>query len=197
MRVFLKLNFNVPQEYYFNGYVNNTKSVNVDLSVNELNENSKVLTSSGYETINGRQTLKEGINHPFNIFSFQLGFKHSNSDFWTIRLGVDNIINSDKFKLNFRGQKLFFSGELILKTSIKDKCFNDLLLNLNKTFIDECSVVKVINQSWKGKQSYRFTYTGGDWNKDNEIKKNIIENTNNPSRIIGLEHSKSLRKSWN
>jgi len=194
MRVFLKLNFNVPQEYYFNGYVNNTKSVNVDLSVNELNENSKVLTSSGYETINGRQTLKEGINHPFNIFSFQLGFKHSNSDFWTIRLGG---INSDKFKLNLEGSKIVFSGELILKTSIKDKCFNDLLLNLNKTFIDECSVVKVINQSWKGKQSYRFTYTGGDWNKDNEIKKNIIENTNNPSRIIGLEHSKSLRKSWN
>ena len=197
MRIFLKLNFNVPQEYYFNGYVNNTKSVNVDLSVNELNENSKVLTSSGYETINGRQTLKEGINHPFNIFSFQLGFKHSNSDFWTIRLGVVNIINSDKFKLNLEGSKIVFSGELILKTSIKDKCFNDLLLNLNKTFIDECSVVKVINQSWKGKQSYRFTYTGGDWNKDNEIKKNIIENTNNPSRIIGLEHSKSLRKSWN
>ncbi|MDG1793789.1 MAG: hypothetical protein P8H44_04460 [Flavobacteriaceae bacterium] len=177
--------------------MNNTKSVNVDLSVNELNENSKVLTTSGYETINGRQTLKEGINHPFNIFSFQLGFKHSNSDFWTIRLGVDNIINSDKFKLNLEGSKIVFSGELILKTSIKDKCFNDLLLNLNKTFIDECSVVKVINQSWKGKQSYRFTYTGGDWNKDNEIKKNIIENTNNPSRIIGLEHSKSLRKSWN
>ena len=197
MRVFLKLNFNVPQEYYFNGYVNNTKSVNVDLSVNELNENSKVLTTSGYETINGRQTLKEGINHPFNIFSFQLGFKHSNSDFWTIRLGVDNIINSDKFKLNLEGSKIVFSGELILKTSIKDKCFNDLLLNLNKTFIDECSVVKVINQSWKGKQSYRFTNTGGDWNKNNEIKKNIIENTNNPSRIIGLEHSKSLRKSWN
>lgn len=57
MRVFLKLNFNVPQEYYFNGYVNNTKSEDVDLSLNELNENSKVLTTSGYETINGRQTL--------------------------------------------------------------------------------------------------------------------------------------------
>jgi len=68
MRVFLKLNFNVPQEYYFNGYVNNTKSEDVDLSLNELNENSKVLTTSGYKTINGRQTLKEGINHPFNLF---------------------------------------------------------------------------------------------------------------------------------
>ena len=39
MRVFLKLKFNVPQEYYFNGYVNNSKSEDVDLSLNELNEN--------------------------------------------------------------------------------------------------------------------------------------------------------------
>ena len=38
MRVYLKLNFNVPQEYYFNGYVNNTKSEDVDLSLNELVE---------------------------------------------------------------------------------------------------------------------------------------------------------------
>jgi hypothetical protein len=196
MRVFLKLNFNVPQEYYFNGYVNNTKSEDVDLSLNELNENSKVLTTSGYETINGRQTLKEGINHPFNLFFFQLGFKHSSSDFWTIRLGVDNIINSDKFKVDLEGSKIIFSGELILKTSVKDKCFDDLILNINKTFIDECSVVKVIDQSSKGKQSYRFTYTGGDWNKDQEIKQNIIENTNNPSRIIAIEYAKSLKKSW-
>jgi len=196
MRVFLKLNFNVPQEYYFNGYVNNTKSEDVDLSLNELNENSKVLTTSGYEIINGRQTLKEGINHPFNLFFFQLGFKHSSSDFWTIRFGVDNIINSDKFKVDLEGSKIIFSGELILKTSVKDKCFDDLILNINKTFIDECSVVKVIDQSWKGKQSYRFTYTGGDWNKDQEIKKNIIENTNNTSRIIAVEYAKSLKKSW-
>jgi len=196
MRVFLKLNFNVPQEYYFNGYVNNTKSEDVDLSLNKLNENSKVLTTSGYEIINGRQTLKEGINHPFNLFFFQLGFKHSSSDFWTFRFVVDNIINSDKFKLDLEGSKIIFSGELILKTSVKDKCFDDLILNINKTFIDECSVVKVIDQSWKGKQSYRFTYTGGDWNKDQEIKKNIIENTNNTSRIIAVEYAKSLKKSW-
>lgn len=58
----------------FNGYVNNTKSEDVDLSLNELNENSKVLTTSGYETINGRQTLKEGINHPFNFFFFSTRF---------------------------------------------------------------------------------------------------------------------------
>lgn len=111
-------------------------------------------------------------------------------------MGVDNIINSDKFKVDLEGSKIIFSGELILKTSVKDKCFDDLILNINKTFIDECSVVKVIDQSWKGKQSYRFTYTGGDWNKDQEIKQNIIENTNNPSRIIAIEYAKSLKKSW-
>ncbi len=196
MKVYLKLNFNVPQEYYFNGYVNNTKSEDVDLSVKELNENSKVLTSSGYETINGFQTLKEGINHPFNLFFFQLGFKHSSSDFWAISLGVDNIVNSDKFKVDLEGSKIVFSGELILKKSIKDKCLNDLILNINRTFIDECSLVKVIDQSWNGKKSYRFTYTGGDWNKDQEIIKNITENTNNPSRIIEVEYAKSLKKSW-
>ena len=54
----------------------------------------------------------------------------------------------------------------------------------------------MIDQSWNGKQSYRFTYTGGDWNKDQEIKQNIIENTNNPSRIIAVEYAKSLKKSW-
>jgi len=54
----------------------------------------------------------------------------------------------------------------------------------------------VIDQSSKGRQSYRFTYTGGDWSKDQEIKKNITENTNNPSRIIEVEYAKSLKKSW-
>ena len=83
-----------------------------------------------------------------------------------------------------------------MKKSIKDKCLNDLILNINRTFIDECSLVKVIDQSWNGKKSYRFTYTGGDWNKDQEIKKNITENTNNPSRIIEVEYAKSLKKSW-
>ena len=106
-------------------------------------------------------------------------------------MGVDNIVNSDKFKVDLEGSKIVFSGELILKKSIKDKCFNDLLLNINRTFIDECSVVKVIDQSWNGKKSYRFTFTGGDWNKDQEIKKNITENTNNPSRIIEVEYAKS------
>lgn len=196
MRIFLKFNFNAPQEYYFNGYVNNTKSADINLSLNELNEKQKVLTTSGYETINGIQTLKNEINHPFNLFSFQFGFKNSNSDFWTIRLGVDNIIKSDKFKLNLKGSKIIFSGELILKTSLKDKCFNDLILNLNRTFIDECSVVKVLNQSWNGKKSYRFTYTGGDWSEDQEIRKNIVKDTNNLTRKIKVEYSKSLKKSW-
>ena len=38
MQVFLKLNFEEPQEYFFNGFVNNEESNDIDLSVKELNE---------------------------------------------------------------------------------------------------------------------------------------------------------------
>ena len=96
----------------------------------------------------------------------------------------------------FASQAGFSKGAGKALTAVKDKGFDDLILNINKTFIDECSVVKVIDQSSKGRQSYRFTYTGGDWSKDQEIKKNITENTNNPSRIIEVEYAKSLKKSW-
>ncbi|MDC0117998.1 hypothetical protein OAI10_01145 [bacterium] len=77
MKVFLKLNFEEPQEYFFNGYVNNEESNDIDLSVKELNENPTIILDSGYETINGMQTLKEGVTHPFNLFSF--GFKSTNT----------------------------------------------------------------------------------------------------------------------
>lgn len=75
MKVFLKLNFEEPQEYFFNGYINNEESNDIDISVKELNENPTIILDSGYETINGMQTLKEGVTHPFNLFSFDFGFK--------------------------------------------------------------------------------------------------------------------------
>ena len=55
MKVFLKLNFEDPQEYFFNGYVNNEESNDIDISVKELNENPTIILDSGYETINGKR----------------------------------------------------------------------------------------------------------------------------------------------
>ena len=79
MRVFLKLTFEEPQEYFFNGYVNNEESNDIDLSVKEVNENPIIILDSGYETINGMETLKEGEDLSFQIthlfketFQFQI-----------------------------------------------------------------------------------------------------------------------------
>ena len=43
MQVFLKLNFEEPQEYFFNGFVNNEESNDIESSVKELNENPTVI----------------------------------------------------------------------------------------------------------------------------------------------------------
>lgn len=91
--------------------------------------------------------------------------------------------------------KIYFSGELILKCSVKYNCLNDLLSNINSVFIDECSIKKINSGSYNDYKTFRFTYTG-DWSEDQEIIKNIIENSNNFSRKIIVEHSKSLKKSW-
>ena len=197
MNVFLKLNFEEPQEYFFNGYVNNEESNDIDLSVKELNENPTIILDSGYETINGMQTLKEGVTHPFNLFSFGFGFKTTNTDsYWRVNLGSSSYVHSNDFQIKLDGSKITFSGMVIFKTSVKDECFKDLVENIENTIIDECSIMKIIDQSWNGKKQFRFTYTGGDWKRDNEIKESIVNNENKSSRIIDVEYAKSLKKSW-
>jgi len=197
MKVFLKLNFEEPQEYFFNGYVNNEESNDIDISVKELNENPTIILDSGYETINGMQTLKEGVTHPFNLFSFDFGFKQANTDWcWNISLGSSDYVYSNDFQIKLDGSKITFSGMVIFKTSVKDECFKDLVENIENTFIDECSIMKIIDQSWNGKKQFRFTYTGGDWKRDKEIKESIVNNENKSSRVIGVEYAKSLKKSW-
>jgi hypothetical protein len=197
MNVFLKLNFEEPQEYFFNGYVNNEESNDIDLSVKELNENPTIILDSGYETINGMQTLKEGVTHPFNLFSFGFGFKSTNTgSYWRVNLGSSSYVHSNDFQIKLDGSKITFSGMVIFKTSVKDECFKDLVENIENTIIDECSIMKIIDQSWNGKKQFRFTYTGGDWKRDNEIKESIVNNENKSSRVIGVEYAKSLKKSW-
>ena len=197
MNVFLKLNFEEPQEYFFNGYVNNEESNDIDLSVKELNENPTIILDSGYETINGMQTLKEGVTHPFNLFSFGFGFKTTNTDsYWRVNLGSSSTVHSNDFQIKLDESKITFSGMVIFKTSVKDECFKDLVENIKNTIIDECSIMKIIDQSWNGKKQFRFTYTGGDWKRDNEIKESIVNNENKSSRVIGVEYAKSLKKSW-
>ena len=197
MKVFLKLNFEEPQEYFFNGYVNNEESNDIDISVKELNGNPTIILDSGYETINGMQTLKEGVTHPFNLFSFGFGFKQANTDWcWNILLGSGDFVYSNDFQIKLDGSKITFSGMAIFKTSVKDKCFKDLVENIENTFIDECSIMKIIDQSWNGKKQFRFTYTGGDWRRDKEIKESIVNNENKSSRVIDVEYAKSLKKSW-
>jgi hypothetical protein len=197
MKVFLKLNFEEPQEYFFNGYVNNEESNDIDLSVKELNENPTIILDSGYETINGMQTLKEGVTHPFNLFSFRFGFKSTNTgSYWNINLGSSSSVHSNDFQIKLDGSKITFSGMLIFKTSVKDECFKDLVKNIENTIIGECSIMKIIDQSWNGKKQFRFTYTGGDWKRDNEIKESIVNNENKSSRVIDVEYAKSLKKSW-
>jgi hypothetical protein len=152
MRVFLKLNFKKTQEYFFNGFVNNEKSNDIDLSIKQLNENPIVLSSSGYETINGMQTLKEGVTYPFNVFKFNFGFKKNKNDWcWNIYLG--DLVNSNNFQIKLDGPKITFSGIAIFKISIKDQCFKDLIENIDNTCIDECSIMKIIDQSWNGKKT--------------------------------------------
>ena len=195
MRVFLKLNFKKTQEYFFNGFVNNEKSNDIDLSIKQLNENPIVLSSSGYETINGMQTLKEGVTYPFNVFKFNFGFKKNKNDWcWNIYLG--DLVNSNNFQIKLDGPKITFSGIAIFKISIKDQCFKDLIENIDNTCIDECSIMKIIDQSWNGKKQYRFTYTGGDWKRDREIKDSIVNNKNKSFRVIDVEYAKSLKKAW-
>lgn len=197
MKVFLKLNFEEPQEYFFNGYVNNKESNDIDLSVKELNENPTIILDSGYETINGMQTLKEGVTHPFNLFIFGFGFKKIKTGWcWNIRLGSSDIVHSNDFHIKLNGSKITFSGMVIFKTSLKDECFKDLVENIENTFINECSIMKIIDQSWNGKKEFRFTYTGGDWERDNEIEKSIVNNENKSSRVIDVEYAKSLKKEW-
>lgn len=195
MKVYLKLNFENQQKYCFNGYVNNVETDNMDASIKELNENKSVLLNSGYETIGGFQKLRDGITHPFNEFYFKIGFKKSNGTFWNISSGVDDIEVCNNFKLKLDIDKIYFIGDIILKCNIKEECFDDLLLNLDKVFIDECSIKKICSEKYNDYKTYRFTYTG-TWEKDNEIKKKIIENKNNSERKINIEYSKSLRKTW-
>lgn len=48
----------------------------------------------------------------------------------------------------------------------------------------------MIDQSWKGKQSYRFKYTGGDWNKNPGNKKiyyRIIIRSSSNNSILTFE----------
>ena len=197
MRVFLKLHFQEVQEYFFNGFVNNKKTEDIDLSIKEINENPTVLNCSGYETVNGMETLKEGVTHPFNLWNFSFGFKKSNTEsHWNINLDSSSSLHSDNFQLKLDASKITFSGTVIFRTSIKDECFKDLVENIENTFIDECSIMKVIDQSWNGKKQFRFTYTGGDWKRDKEIKDGIVNNENKSSRMIGIELAKSLKKSW-
>ena len=142
MKVFLKLNFEEPQEYFFNGYVNNEESNDIDLSVKELNENPTIILDSGYETINGMQTLKEGVTHPFNLFSFGFGFKSTNTgSYWRVNLGSSSYVHSNDFQIKLDGSKITFSGMVIFKTSVKDECFKDLVENIKNTIIDECSII--------------------------------------------------------
>ena len=197
MRVFLKLHFQEVQEYFFNGFVNNKKTEDIDLSIKEINENPTVLNCSGYETVNGMETLKEGVTHPFNLWNFSFGFKKSNTEsHWNINLDSSSSLHSDNFQMKLDASKITFSGTVIFRTSIKDECFKDLVENIENTFIDECSIMKVIDQSWNGKKQFRFTYTGGDWKRDKEIKDGIVNNENKSSRMIGIELAKSLKKSW-
>ena len=192
MRIYLKLNFEEIQEYVFSGFVNNSKVEDLNSTISELSEISNILTTPDYETVNNRERLK----YPFNEFYFKIGFKkNSTGSEWNISTGVHDVQISDNFKLELNESKIYFSGELILKCSVKDDCFNDLLLNINNVFIEECSIKKINSESYNDYKSFRFTYTG-DWHKDQEIKKDIIENSNKSSRKIIIEHSKSLSKSW-
>ena len=101
------------------------------------------------------------------------------------------------FQIKLDGSKITFSGMVIFKTSVKDECFKDLVENIENTLISECSIMKIIDQPWNGKKQFRFTYTGGDWKRDNEIKESIVNNENKSSRIIDVEYAKSLKKSLN
>lgn len=197
MQVFLKLNFEEPQEYFFNGFVNNEESNDIDSAIKELNENPIVLTSSGYEKCNGMETLKEGVTHPFSLFNFSFGFKNTTNDWcWNINLDSSSLSHSNSFQIKLDGAKVTFSGIAIFKTSIKDDCLKDLVENIENTFISECSIMKIIDQSWNGKKGFRFTYTGGDWKRDAEIQDGIVKNENKSSRVIDVEYAKSLKKSW-
>jgi len=105
-------------------------------------------------------------------------------------------VNSNNFQIKLDGPKITFSGIAIFKISIKDQCFKDLIENIDNTCIDECSIMKIIDQSWNGKKQYRFTYTGGDWKRDREIKDSIVNNKNKSLRVIDVEYAKSLKKAW-
>ncbi len=196
MKIYLKLNFEEKQEYVFSGFVNNSKVEDLDSTISELSEISNVLTTPGYETVNMRQHLKDGLSYPFSEFYFKIGIKNTTSDMlWQVSSGAHDVEKSNNFKLELGGSKIYFSGELIIKCNIKDACYRDLLSDQSRLFIDECSVKKINSNSYNDYKTFRFTYTG-DWNRDKEIKKDIIENPNKSSRKIIIEHAKSLKKSW-
>ena len=196
MKIYLKLIFEEKQEYVFNGFVNNSKVEDFDSAISELSENSVVLTTPGHETINMRENIKEGLSYPFNEFYFSIKIKNiSNDKLWQVSSGVHDVEKSNNFKLELEGSKIYFSGELIIKCNIKDACYSDLLSDQSRLFIEECSVKKINSNSYNDYKTFRFTYTG-DWNRDKEIKKDIIENPNKSSRKIIIEHAKSLKKSW-
>ena len=116
------------------------------------------------------------------LFTFGFGFKRTNRDScWNIYLGSSGYVHSNDFQIKLDGSQITFSGTLIFKTSIKDDCFKDLVENIENTFISECSIMKIIDQSWNGKKQFRFTYTGGDWKRDNEIQDSIVNNENKSS----------------
>ena len=196
MKIYLKLIFEEKQEYVFNGFVNNSKVEDFDSAISELSENSVVLTTPGHETIDMRQNIKEGLSYPFNEFYFSIAIKNiSNDKLWHVSSGVHDVEKSNNFKLELESSKIYFSGELIIKCNIKDACYSDLLSDQSRLYIDECSVKKTNSNAYNEYKSVRFTYTG-DWNRDKEIKKDIIENPNKSSRKIIIEHAKSLKKSW-
>lgn len=87
------------------------------------------------------------VYYPFNEFYFKIGFKNNSvGSNWNIGSDVHDVHDvqiSDNFKLELSGSKIYFSGELILKCSVKYNCLNDLLSNINSVFIDECCIKKL------------------------------------------------------
>ena len=43
-----------------------------------------------------------------------------------------------------------------------------------------------IAKGYDGESEFMFTYTGGDWKRDKEIKESIVNNENKSSRVIGV-----------
>jgi|TARA_B110000977_G_C10984023_1_gene457239 hypothetical protein len=186
MKTYLKLTFEGIHQYTFNGIINN-ESVEDEILINEQ------LSLLGIEKV--QLVPEKQFDFPYNLFLFGINVKSSRGTTWSLTTGIDSVINSTNFSLELNNTNLKIYGSLILKVSLKDDFYNDLLVGIEekKVWIDEFKIKRI--ESHMKQLSCSFTFSG-DWGKDREIIKMINENPKNNDRVLNLEFSKRLPKEW-